>query len=242
LVAVSKLNTLRAIPRQPSTAWPAGKVIRLLEYALAPSAAKPSGLNLEPDAGTSYRHPNGFVKIPLAQHSSTGMRLTLHVWDDNYVDGDIHNHRWPFSSRILLGSLTNILYRHKADNTFGELHRPLAVYEYVPAANGKSYSLTATGAIVNAVEYQRSNYHAGQVYSMTPPSCHIAATGIGTVTLMSRGQIISDRAQMWLRSSDVPASIDVLENTVLSDRERTSVIVDVLHRLSKRIEAERERN
>ncbi len=59
----------------------------------------------------SYWHPNGFLKLILAQ-SSTGSTLRVHSWRQQKqqsasegLDTDIHSHRWPFISFVLSGAL-----------------------------------------------------------------------------------------------------------------------------------------
>ncbi len=69
------------------------------------------------EASLSYAHQNHFDKVVLG--SSMGWKLVAHFWDsppnskalieDRY---DIHNHRWPFASLVLEGSLSIDHYRH----------------------------------------------------------------------------------------------------------------------------------
>ncbi|MFG2090851.1 MULTISPECIES: hypothetical protein [unclassified Spirillospora] len=59
---------------------------------------------LEAVRAGSYRHPNGFHKIVLLAGDS--YQLRLHVWSELTRESgveNIHNHRWDFSSVILLG-------------------------------------------------------------------------------------------------------------------------------------------
>ena len=52
----------------------------------------------------SYVHGNGFVKLELAQHYRS--KLRLHVWfPDAEAREDIHDHRWTFASCVLAGTL-----------------------------------------------------------------------------------------------------------------------------------------
>jgi len=65
-------------------------------------------------AEDSYRHSNGFAKISFPRVPGTAARLRLHLWlpgDGREPDSDLHNHRWPFASRVLAGRLHQELYR-----------------------------------------------------------------------------------------------------------------------------------
>jgi hypothetical protein len=59
-------------------------------------------------AGGSSIHANGFAKLVLQR--SAGLALRLHVWEPAAPDQDgepenVHNHVWPFGSRVLIGAL-----------------------------------------------------------------------------------------------------------------------------------------
>ncbi len=63
-------------------------------------------------ADKSYMHSNGFDKIVLVDNFNDGCKLRLHVWwpysdAGGYLsqESDIHNHRWDFMSKVMLGTL-----------------------------------------------------------------------------------------------------------------------------------------
>ncbi|BCL26836.1 hypothetical protein GCM10017557_16950 [Streptomyces aurantiacus] len=64
---------------------------------------------LETVAGRSSIHANGFTKLVLERHS--GIALRLHIWEPGERDAEllqtenIHDHVWPFASRVLIGGL-----------------------------------------------------------------------------------------------------------------------------------------
>ncbi|QKW06319.1 hypothetical protein HUT18_07795 [Streptomyces sp. NA04227] len=62
-----------------------------------------------PGEAQAFVHPNGFVKLPLARTEDGATRLFLHVWRADSVDGDVHDHRWPFASVVLRGELSHTL-------------------------------------------------------------------------------------------------------------------------------------
>lgn len=74
-------------------------------------------------AGNSYLHGNGFYKIPLIKYSSHTLRL--HIWRTNAsAEENLHSHRWPFASTIVLGSLISELWEDGVGDdakTFQEL-------------------------------------------------------------------------------------------------------------------------
>jgi hypothetical protein len=63
---------------------------------------------LQSVARNSYSHVNGFEKLVLLASPRLGYKLRLHIWwpdERRETREDIHNHRWDFGSRILLGQL-----------------------------------------------------------------------------------------------------------------------------------------
>lgn len=63
---------------------------------------------LDQVASQSYIHYNGFDKLVLLSSTSPQYKLRLHVWwpspDQSVTTENIHNHRWDFSSIILIGA------------------------------------------------------------------------------------------------------------------------------------------
>ncbi len=75
---------------------------RMVELLLDP------GSLAEVSATASYEHPNGFDKLVLAALPS-GHKVVLHAWPAApagraRADANVHNHRWHFATRVLLGS------------------------------------------------------------------------------------------------------------------------------------------
>jgi len=69
---------------------------------LQQSAADPA--QVEWTRERSYRHANGFLKLTIAE--ARGVRLRMHIWPTAQTwNGNIHNHRWNFASRILTGTM-----------------------------------------------------------------------------------------------------------------------------------------
>lgn len=62
---------------------------------------------LETIAKRSFRHPNGFVKIPILKDGNRNIRLHYYNTDDCHEE--YHTHRWNFSSHIVFGELRHEL-------------------------------------------------------------------------------------------------------------------------------------
>lgn len=57
-------------------------------------------------ARNAYVHGNGFYKIPVTRSASHTLRV--HVWRSQAsAEENLHSHRWPFASAIVLGSLNS---------------------------------------------------------------------------------------------------------------------------------------
>jgi hypothetical protein len=88
-------------------------------------------------AAQSYMHYNGFYKIPLINVQN--VKLRLHYWNslnNESFEENIHDHRWDFSSLILLGGYTNEIFAE--DNDGSEYEE----YHYYPRENKQSYQLS----------------------------------------------------------------------------------------------------
>lgn len=71
-------------------------------------------------ANQSYTHDNGFDKIMLIDNRPN-FALRLHLWNPkNSIDGNIHNHEWDLTGKVLLGSYTWEVFEKSNDikNTF----------------------------------------------------------------------------------------------------------------------------
>ena len=56
--------------------------------------------------GMSYRHQHGFSKLSLYRSPRHTFNIRIHIWwDSDIADESPHEHRWPFCSTVLSGSL-----------------------------------------------------------------------------------------------------------------------------------------
>lgn len=222
LSEVGSLSSTRC-PLRDFVEGPTEGVAELLRLALTDSCGELDPA-FSPPRVDSYAHPNGFAKIQICQNSMNGSRLTLHVWSSQYVDGDIHNHRWDFSSRVLSGTVVNTLYCGLASPT-GDL----MVVTYRPFNGGLSYELRATGARLDAWECDILVVGPGEFYSMRRSEFHRAASRDVSRTLMWRAMARSESAEMWLPDESRPSG--TLANECLTAMERSNLIRDALNAL-----------
>lgn len=65
---------------------------------------------LEALSQRSYRHENGHCKLMLYYADRKSPAVRLHIWDSSEGEADIHSHAWGFRSRVVEGSLVNLIY------------------------------------------------------------------------------------------------------------------------------------
>ena len=139
-----------------------GDVIEI-EQAIQAALDDPS--SIEAIARQSYRHQNGFVKIPLK--TENGEKFRLHVYRVGAkADKNIHNHRWDFESKVLCGSLPMHLYEIVEGNS----HR---LHTYL--RKGRLYTIEYLRKI-GLIESQLINIRAGKKYLMKNHLYHKIAT------------------------------------------------------------------
>ena len=96
----------------------------------------------------SYAHDNGFDKIVLFQDSETRMKLRLHIWHPLVIPNtkrprqNVHNHRWDFSSAVLVGYADNVMYRFA---NLGEDGEEFFHYRYYARGSKEHYDLEERG-------------------------------------------------------------------------------------------------
>jgi hypothetical protein len=132
-------------------------------------------------------HPSGFMVYPLGAHPELG-GLRLHVWpqglrqrkveglgwldDEQICDGDIHNHAWHISSRVLSGQYSDNMYEVNSSGL-----EPGSLTDYDVAMKGLLHVfqvkyrtdttpefLQATGAYVTADITSRRQVNAGNIH------------------------------------------------------------------------------
>ncbi len=149
-----------------------GDVIEI-EEAIRAALNNPS--SIESIAQQSYRHQNGFYKIPLM--AKNGEKFRLHVYRVGAkADENIHNHRWDFESKVLCGSLPMHLY----EVVEGDTHR---LHTYL--RKGRLYVIQYLRKI-GLIESPLINIRAGKKYVMKNSLYHkIATVKMLTITYMT---------------------------------------------------------
>ncbi len=96
----------------------------------------------------SYAHDNGFDKIVLFHDAETRMKMRLHIWHPLLIPGssrvrqNVHNHRWDFSSAVLVGHADNISYRFANADELGE---EFFHYRYYARGSKEHYEVEERG-------------------------------------------------------------------------------------------------
>lgn len=145
----------------------------------------------------SYYHENGFHKIVLTAGEHFKLRLHHFGSSTKMPMENIHDHRWPFASNILLGSLKmDIFQPHDSE---GE---ELIHYRYDSQKSNGAYGIAPLGykklKLVRSVEYK-----AGEQYLMPITHLHriINKPGEESITLVLTGKPSSPVCNLYARRS-----------------------------------------
>lgn len=97
-------------------------------------------------AAASYRHANGFDKLILAS-SPLGHMIKLDIWwpEDPRGQEDIHNHRYNFSSLVLVGELSMEHYELRETGVLMDHFHVESDYQHGEAARGRTDRLHKQG-------------------------------------------------------------------------------------------------
>lgn len=122
----------------------------------------------------SYAHDNGFDKIVLFQDSKTRMKMRLHLWHPLVMPNtkrprqNVHNHRWDFSSAVLVGYADNVSYRFAEPNEDGE---EFFHYRYYARGSKEHYEVEERGK-TKLVCAGTQRVKQGDVYSVNNEMLH----------------------------------------------------------------------
>ncbi|WP_141581883.1 hypothetical protein [Actinomadura sp. WMMA1423] len=149
----------------------------------------------------SYRHDNGFDKIVLM--AGAGYQFRLHVWREVPREAEVenvHNHRWDFSSVILLGG-----YRFQ-EFTPDPGGCPFHAYGYVSERGSASYSLEALGQRGLTRSFD-AHLRAGTSYTLTSDVLHRVSNPPGrlTMSLVLQGPHQPDSAVLVYAEKRLPS-------------------------------------
>jgi hypothetical protein len=174
-------------------------------------------------AGRSYWHPNGFVKLVLADHPQAG-QVRLHVWPDLPDDHDIHDHGWPYESIVLMGELTEIAFRESA---FGE-GRPMWRHSYRQIGLRRFAVVGPTS--VRLAEHGGVRVHSvGEVSGGSPDHIHrFFATLAPAATLLRVGPIVRQSSYVYRPTAEPPHVIAPRPTTRDDVREWIGYLAEVV--------------
>ena len=143
-------------------------------------------------AHRSYVHDNGFVKIVLDDSGASKYRIHVYPAGRIFAAENLHNHRWPFTSLILVGSLPHEIATVSADPE-GDHAR----FEYIRNEDG-TFSLSATGEMYNLESIISDVHDAGEVYVMPTATIHrIIPPTTFTATFVVTDPPTSNNCSQW---------------------------------------------
>lgn len=122
----------------------------------------------------SYRHDNGYDKIVLFQDKETHMKMRLHIWYPSLMPNvrrprqNVHNHRWDFSSVVLLGYVDHVTYRFAEQSEEGE---EFSHYRYYARGSKEHYELEERGK-TKLVYLSTERFEKDTVYSVKNSTLH----------------------------------------------------------------------
>jgi len=167
-----------------------------LQEALDPSYVRHMVADLMNDPSTveGVVHDNGFYKLTLGK-APAGAVLRAHIWLQGKLlhqgDGNIHNHRWSFASKILKGTMTTVSFDVVRDGELQVRH-----YTYTPdAATEICYIGPARLRQVSS-----ETFSDGDSYYLEASTIHQAHPGAGltTVTLVARSKAEREYADVYV--------------------------------------------
>jgi hypothetical protein len=148
---------------------------------------------------SSYRHANGFDKIVLLSGPNFKLRLHRFVQDPTKQPPPaehVHNHRWPFASRIIDGSLCMDLF---AETGGEDPNSPIPFHKYIYHSQKEDGGFNASYVGVRGlVCISESVWHEqGTTYCMSPEEMHrIICSHESVTTLMLTGKPISSTCNL----------------------------------------------
>jgi hypothetical protein len=143
----------------------------------------------------SYYHENGFHKIVLLSGRCFKLRLHHFGAGVKLPMENVHDHRWPFASSILAGSMKMDLFQ--VSETEGE---PVVHYCYHSDKSKGSYETARIGEKF-VKRTRRKVYKAGQQYLMLPEDLHriVNKRGEESITLILTGNPVGQTCNLYAR-------------------------------------------
>lgn len=172
--------------------------------------AEDEGL-LSTSAAASYRHANGFVKIVLASSPLWALRLHLHNRDGTFAAEHIHDHRWPFASTILRGTLVEERFRRQEKaGSGGALVCNGLAFRYEPEdSHFKAEPVMSSDGeplVANLFRSATLHHEAGTTYHIDARELHsIVGKSEPSTTLVLTGRPMFSSCALFSRPEVAPA-------------------------------------
>ena len=173
-------------------------------------------------ARLSYRHQLGFFKIVLST-DVLGRCLRLHLWDaESVVNEDIHSHCADFSSRVILGRLTENLYKLSVGASYARFR-----YKFDAA---QRCSMAVMEGLTGAVLRSSCVVNSGDVYSKRITDIHnVSDVDQGTLTVSAWDV---RRAEACVLKENINSSSEDCSAPVgMSEDELRNVLCDIKKRI-----------
>ena len=124
-------------------------------------------------------HPNGFIQYDLPAAGR------LHIWHPDLpmaqiIHTPIHDHTFDFTSRIVCGKLTHVVFNFY-EKMMGEYHLHRAV-----VTEGEDTLLKPLAILGDMVEAETYTFHYGQQYSFSAGRFHLSKGDGLTATIMTK--------------------------------------------------------
>jgi hypothetical protein len=164
-------------------------VVALIDYILSSRCSGERVLKL---LAHSYVHPNGFAKIALPFDGCED-RVRLHCFPAQSTESDVHNHRWPFVSLVLFGSMRLQHFTRSATGV------PVQEYRHVQSDDRRMYQLVSVGSSHIEKTFDVT-LRAGSNYVLSPEVLHRATVGSAegrAITLVSEGAQVSAETNVF---------------------------------------------
>jgi hypothetical protein len=146
-------------------------------------------------ARRSHAHPNGFIRIILAEAPARQPALRLHLWpasdDPDDTTSDIHNHRWPYASWVVGGEFLHRTY-HVVE-TDGE---PRLHFRWFTRCDGDPP--TRVDGVERAVRLRSmAQLQAGEIYESPADTLHQLHVVRPGATLIFQGPVSRDYSDIY---------------------------------------------
>jgi hypothetical protein len=164
----------------------------LIEYVREAVALRQFQLSL-------IQYPFGFVRFPFEiERNKEGM--ALHIWLDDFSEQEtIHTHAFDLESRVLLGGITNYLWKN------GESPES-AHYRKIDVAHTEHQRKLKSGAATSPLEQYTATTHTSEeksFYRIQRGALHSTSARHGTITLIRRLNFGTDSAVLFVPSGDM---------------------------------------